>query len=329
MQELDPHEGNTFKIGTVSRLTGVSAHTLRKWESRYKAVVPGRTERGQRLYSRDDVERLSLIGRLVDAGVAPRDAACLTLTELRDKLEHLEQAMTVVTREGTRALRVAVIGSTLAPMLGQSSGSTRSALDIRLCVNSVAELEDMRIEDGVDVLIFECDSVLRETRQTVDALLERLDAQTALVIYRFSSRGDLLLLQAPQLATLRSPTDLSTIEKVVEDLARPRIVSRAADAVPVNEARTLSDVPAPRLSRALISRIAQTVPRVRCECPHHLAEILLGLRAFEEYSEGCESRNPEDAALHNYLWRSAAQARALFEDAIEHVAAAEGISIEE
>jgi len=63
MQELDPHEGSTFKIGTVSRLTGVSAHTLRKWESRYKAVVPGRTERGQRLYSRDDVERLSLIGR--------------------------------------------------------------------------------------------------------------------------------------------------------------------------------------------------------------------------------------------------------------------------
>ena len=68
---------------------------------------------------------------------------------------------------------------------------------------------------------------------------------------------------------------------------------------------------------------------MRCECPHHLADIILGLRAFEEYSEACESRNSEDAALHRYLWRSAAQARALFEDAIEHVARAEGIKLEE
>ena len=66
---------------------------------------------------------------------------------------------------------------------------------------------------------------------------------------------------------------------------------------------------------------------MRCECPHHLADIVLSLRAFEDYSKACENRNPDDAALHHYLWRSAAQARALFEDAIVHVAKAEGIEL--
>lgn len=61
---------------------------------------------------------------------------------------------------------------------------------------------------------------------------------------------------------------------------------------------------------------------------HHLADIVLSLRAFEEYNEACESLSPEDAALHHYLWRRAAQARALFEDAIERVAEAEGIPLE-
>ena len=54
---------------------------------------------------------------------------------------------------------------------------------------------------------------------------------------------------------------------------------------------------------------------------------MLSLRAFEDYSKACENRNPDDAALHHYLWRSAAQARALFEDAIVHVAKAEGIEL--
>ena len=73
--------------------------------------------------------------------------------------------------------------------------------------------------------------------------------------------------------------------------------------------------------------MAATVPTVACECPHHLADLVSALRAFEDYSADCESRNEADAALHHYLWRCAAQARAVFEDAIEHVAQAEGIAL--
>jgi hypothetical protein len=82
MNETDRTQMASLKIGDVARLTELSIHTLRKWESRYRAVVPIRTERGQRRYTRGDVERLLLIKQMVDAGVAPRIAAPLPLADL-------------------------------------------------------------------------------------------------------------------------------------------------------------------------------------------------------------------------------------------------------
>ena len=40
-----------YKIGAVSKITGIGTETLRAWERRYEAVVPGRSESGDRVYS--------------------------------------------------------------------------------------------------------------------------------------------------------------------------------------------------------------------------------------------------------------------------------------
>jgi methanogenic corrinoid protein MtbC1 len=52
----------------VSKMTGLSTHTLRMWEKRYAAVLPKRTEAGGRLYTDADVERLRLLHKLVQSG---------------------------------------------------------------------------------------------------------------------------------------------------------------------------------------------------------------------------------------------------------------------
>ena len=49
--------------------------------------------------------------------------------------------------------------------------------------------------------------------------------------------------------------------------------------------------------------------------------------SFERYSAQCALRSPEDAELHARLQRSAGQARALLEDALERLALAEGITV--
>jgi DNA-binding transcriptional MerR regulator len=54
-----------FKIGEVSRLTGVKPHVLRYWETEFSAVRPQKTRTNQRLYRRADVELLLLIKRLL------------------------------------------------------------------------------------------------------------------------------------------------------------------------------------------------------------------------------------------------------------------------
>ena len=72
-----------------------------------------------------------------------------------------------------------------------------------------------------------------------------------------------------------------------------------------------------------------TTPKIRCECPHHLVDIVSSLSAFEDYSAECENRNADDAALHHYLRVIAAKSRALFEDGIVRVAEAEKINLDD
>lgn len=55
-------------IRVVAQRTGLTPATIRAWERRYGAVRPGRSDGGQRLYSDNDVDRLSRLRELTDVG---------------------------------------------------------------------------------------------------------------------------------------------------------------------------------------------------------------------------------------------------------------------
>jgi methanogenic corrinoid protein MtbC1 len=65
-----PREAPVFNIKAVSRLTGVPADTLRRWESRYAVITPQRTEGGYRLYSRRDIETINWLKGKLDEGLS-------------------------------------------------------------------------------------------------------------------------------------------------------------------------------------------------------------------------------------------------------------------
>lgn len=54
-----------FKIGEVCGYTGIAAHVLRFWESEFSQIKPRRTDAGQRLYTRSDIERILEIKHLL------------------------------------------------------------------------------------------------------------------------------------------------------------------------------------------------------------------------------------------------------------------------
>jgi DNA-binding transcriptional MerR regulator len=54
-----------YRIGEVASIVGVEPHVLRYWESRFKTVRPQKSRSGQRVYSRNDVDRLIKIRDLL------------------------------------------------------------------------------------------------------------------------------------------------------------------------------------------------------------------------------------------------------------------------
>ncbi len=54
-----------YKIGEVSRITGVKPHVLRYWESEFKEIKPFKSRSLQRLYRKKDLELLLQIKQLL------------------------------------------------------------------------------------------------------------------------------------------------------------------------------------------------------------------------------------------------------------------------
>ena len=70
-------------IKVATRLTGLSAHVIRIWEQRYRAVEPARTATNRRLYSSADIERLRLLRGATQSGHNIGQVAGLSDAELR------------------------------------------------------------------------------------------------------------------------------------------------------------------------------------------------------------------------------------------------------
>jgi DNA-binding transcriptional MerR regulator len=47
-----------YRIGEVSEIVGVEPHVLRYWETEFRSIRPQKSRKGQRIYSRKDVDKL-------------------------------------------------------------------------------------------------------------------------------------------------------------------------------------------------------------------------------------------------------------------------------
>jgi DNA-binding transcriptional MerR regulator len=56
-----------FRIGEVAGLVGVEPHVLRYWEREFRSIRPTKSAKGQRVYSRRDVENLMRVRDLLYA----------------------------------------------------------------------------------------------------------------------------------------------------------------------------------------------------------------------------------------------------------------------
>ena len=54
-----------YRIGEVSRITGIKPYVLRYWESEFRWMSPAKSRSKQRLYRKKDIETILLIKKLL------------------------------------------------------------------------------------------------------------------------------------------------------------------------------------------------------------------------------------------------------------------------
>ncbi|HEX8433705.1 MerR family transcriptional regulator [Archangium sp.] len=81
----------TLRIRTIARLTGIREATLRAWERRYGFPRPLRNESNYRVYSREEVEHIRRVARLISEGLAVSEAIAQVQTASVGGLPPLER----------------------------------------------------------------------------------------------------------------------------------------------------------------------------------------------------------------------------------------------
>jgi DNA-binding transcriptional MerR regulator len=108
-----------YRIGTAARLSRLPVATLRNWEQRYGVVVAARTDGRQRLYSREDVDRLRLLGEWVQGGLSAGEAHALLLERTRQGVLPRPASTARAVREEARRVRAAAAAAHARAVAGR------------------------------------------------------------------------------------------------------------------------------------------------------------------------------------------------------------------
>lgn len=305
-----------LRSGTAARLAGVPVATLRVWERRYGVVAAPKSASGQRHYSAHDIQRLRLLRQLTEHGHAIGTLAVLGLQPLQALwANEAPAAPGQAARQGP--LRVVLVGRGAEHKLAAAPGCEVQAAfdDLAAVAGAPAPV------GGCERLLVHLPSLQPVVAEQVLALATRWQAEATVVLYAFGAETVAEGLRAAGALVRRDPISANELARLLAGAARVR------PGAPVVQAQ-VPDVrvaPARQFSDDQLAALAEMPTPVACECPRHLAEIVLQLAAFERYSIDCRSRSPADAALHRHLSQLAGTALSLFEQALQSVMVAEGL----
>ncbi len=323
------------RSGAVAQMLRMPVATLRVWERRYGLTHHAMSPGGQRLYSADDVRRLALVKQLSDLGHAIGSLASLDMVQLqRVASTHANALAATQKRERpdaaylppARAWRLAVIGAALGTRLQRPALLRRIGRPVTLLgpFNDAEQAAAALRGVAVDALLVHEPQLHEGWQAAIEAVAPDLAGVPRAVLYGFAAEPVCDALATAGTALLREPQPDAVLAQWLHSLS---IVAAAAQ--PTADKRVRSDEPVPtrRWNDAALVEFAGLSSTIACECPRHVAELLVQLSHFEAYSAECEHRSTADAEIHAYLRRVASDSRARFEAALEHVALHEGLML--
>jgi len=337
-------EVGRYRIGTVSDLTGIPPHTLRAWERRYSAADPDRTQAGFRLYSEEDVGRLTLIKRLSGLGHAIGNVAGLSLPELQDRLARAEERAWRSSPFPPRGhapgpTAVALLDPPLEAQIREAAGGEGEGLHLLLSADSLQELEFWLLERSAPVVVVA--ALPRMGSDPVESTCRILGMPCVsgiLLLHDFVPRRILSRLGATGARLLRGRPEVASVTRWAREMAEgpslPATPSRETgkangngNTKPLRGGEAPAAPPPRAFTDVELGRLREVETAVDCECPNHLAFIISSLVAFEEYCRECENRDARDAEIHAHLGRETGRARAVMDQALLFLCREEGIEL--
>lgn len=312
-----------FRIGAVSNTTGIPVSTIRVWETRYGAFNPIKTEGNQRLFQESDVSKAILLKQLVNEGHAISTIAGLDLDQLRN-MRNLPNQNSGQLNVKKAELSLAVVGLSLANRI-ESKKFLTALHQRKLKVTDV--LLDLEAAHHADfsqkpqVLLVKANTLQTEVHSAIQTLIQKHSFAQTIVVYNFAPERVVQAMKFAGLIVRREPISDAELAELLQSVT-------LLDDAPSDALGTVSSVISSRkYSEETLNRVAGISTNVLCECPRHVAELISQLASFEEYSQECLNKSPEDAHLHAYLRSISGSARALFENALEKIAKHEGIDL--
>lgn len=330
MNNMPSSSPTLYRIGAVSRLSGVPVPTLRVWQTRYNAFAPTTTAGQHRLYTEDDVRKAALLKSLTGQGHSIGLIAALPMAQLRQlrqtdaDMASAPQHTPTATGHGTGTW--VVVGQGLANRLKSESfnaAGLASPLPIQQVWADLAQARHGQTDPSPDVLVVSVNNLNDSTAEQIRALSLQHAARQTVVLFGFGQLQAIASLSRAGCLVHREPLNDASLADIVQS-ARPPLSAPAWTADGLGQ-----PIPARQFSDAVLQRVANIPSQVLCECPRHVAELIGQLSRFEDYSRDCLNQGPKDAELHAQLNTVAATARALFEKALQMVATHEGISLED
>lgn len=327
-----PHslDSALYRIGAVSKLSGIPVPTLRVWQTRYGAFSPVTTLGQHRLYNEDDVRKAVLLKSLTGQGHGISQIAGLSTTQLQQLLQTGAGFASVQAPPAEQAGQTTgtwvVIGQGLAHRL-QSGTFTSSGwgqpLPIQQVWADLAAASRSALDHAPDLLLVSVNGLTEQIAQEIQAVSQQHAARKTVVLYAFGQTGAVTRLRHAGHEVQRDSLNDSALLDILQN-NRPPLAAPSWAPDPL-----ANPIPARQFSDEVLQRVANIPSQVLCECPRHVAELIGQLGRFEDYSHDCLNLSPKDAELHKQLNIVAATARALFEKALHMVATHEGISLQE
>ena len=356
-----------YKIGAVSELTGIPVTTIRDWENRYQAFAPTKTSGNHRMYQQSDIERALLFKHLSEKGQSISTIAKLASSELQallrnyrlaelthkagvpqtSNLEISPEGLTPAAPDLTRTVRATVIGHALSKRLEGAKfiqAFSRGKLQISQTISDLSSANSAASDlagnasqgepkQRNQLLIISQNTLQLDSGDVIRKLSEILQPLKVILLYQFAPGAVTEILRGNGVILKREPLTEGELAELIESvlvidaahfIAAPHTQDKDSTAYTPNS----SLIPPRKYSDESLLKIAAVSTDIFCECPKHVSEIISHLASFEKYSQDCLSHSHDDRELHGYLSSVSGTARALFEVALEKIAAHEGLTLD-